>query len=738
MKSKMTGSIVGRYLAGSVAGLAGLGQGAWAVLPVTAASVTVTAGAVLVSAETAEAAPVGDCQAYFGLGKNHDLIRFEVEVVDDAVVPVPQVGDANLGVSLLVETTEGSTIQCSLTPAWTSEAQWQALYPEFATWLSGNVEYPGTGFYFVPPTLIGEPVNPEGEVPPTAIAIDFVVTTAPVGVVVETSSDGIIATESGYQPWDSFTLNTPDDRAATLLRSTVFDAATAAESSNAVAVADLAVDALTQECVSPVDSGLAAELRSLLYPEYTRWDAFTNDCIDLLLSVAPAYQHLEMELKTESFGLIRFLSPVPGISLAKTTSEGHSNGAGCPGTELVSGSPGDQFTYCYAVTNSGNTDVTVSSLEDPDLGLSMADVTLLSGSATLAPGEAAVWYFESTITAATSSTATAVAEPFDSGGGDLSALAPVDSSDASGVEAEAEAGSVIGLLWLDRNDDGLAAVDESRFDGVAVDLMSAGADGLLGTVDDVAVATGTTDEQGGYEFVGVAPGQYEVRVEAGSVEASHVPSFETDEVVDGRIGVDVVSGRSVVADFGYWSAIDLVIDIEPYPQAKDTIDWILTIRNEGDTDLFDPYTIENDLPDYLTFAAVETPPGWTCTVGDKSVRCVSPGGLAVGEDAEIKITTTIAANSPAELVNHATVLSAGAFDTDLTNNDDRAAAKQAALTGTASAPAPSMLALSGSRSPIALGIAAAFMIGGGGALVMFPGLSRRWFRRGQALLAERP
>ncbi len=70
-------------------------------------------------------------------------------------------------------------------------------------------------------------------------------------------------------------------------------------------------------------------------------------------------------------------------------------------------------------------------------------------------------------------------------------------------------GNVFEDLDRDGVDDGVA---EAGFAGVTIELIAAGPDGVLGSADDLVVATALTDANGDYEFVDVPPGDYRLAV----------------------------------------------------------------------------------------------------------------------------------------------------------------------------------------------------------------------------------
>ena len=120
------------------------------------------------------------------------------------------------------------------------------------------------------------------------------------------------------------------------------------------------------------------------------------------------------------------------IELAKTVYLGHDGGAGCPGSERVTGKKGTAVTYCFEVTNTGHTYLDQITIKDPDLGITQDDMTLLRGSMPLAPGDSLVYYYEGTIRGKLVNTAKTEGNPTDSDGNDLPGLDnPTDDDDAA-------------------------------------------------------------------------------------------------------------------------------------------------------------------------------------------------------------------------------------------------------------------------------------------------------------------
>ncbi len=79
-------------------------------------------------------------------------------------------------------------------------------------------------------------------------------------------------------------------------------------------------------------------------------------------------------------------TPGPAISLVKTVANGHVGIQSCPASELITANNGDPVTYCFLVTNTGNTHLTNVTLRDPILGIDVNLSVSAFGGAPLAPG----------------------------------------------------------------------------------------------------------------------------------------------------------------------------------------------------------------------------------------------------------------------------------------------------------------------------------------------------------------
>jgi len=111
--------------------------------------------------------------------------------------------------------------------------------------------------------------------------------------------------------------------------------------------------------------------------------------------------------------------------------------------------------------------------------------------------------------------------------------------------------AVGGLIWFDQDGDGLAAASEYGVEGVSIDVIWAGPDGIHTTADDETF-TKTTGADGSYIVSNLPVGQYAVVVDAGSLPAGMFAAYDEDGVLDHRTLFAIAEGEAhLSADFGY-------------------------------------------------------------------------------------------------------------------------------------------------------------------------------------------
>jgi len=124
------------------------------------------------------------------------------------------------------------------------------------------------------------------------------------------------------------------------------------------------------------------------------------------------------------------------IELSKTVYADHDGGAGCPGSESVKGNKHEPVTYCFEVTNTGNTYLDDITIADDDLGIDETQMTWLRGSTPLAPGDSLVYYYEGTINGDLDNKAKTQGIPTDAEGNDLPCLADPTDEDTAAVRTK--------------------------------------------------------------------------------------------------------------------------------------------------------------------------------------------------------------------------------------------------------------------------------------------------------------
>lgn len=113
-------------------------------------------------------------------------------------------------------------------------------------------------------------------------------------------------------------------------------------------------------------------------------------------------------------------------------------------------------------------------------------------------------------------------------------------------------GAIGDRVWIDTDGDGNQDPNEIGIQGVTVQLVTAGPDGLFGTGDDVVAATTVTDHNGNYIFDGLAAGAYVVNIP--TPPAGYTQTGDPDETLDDQTTDPIVLGPGDVfldADFGY-------------------------------------------------------------------------------------------------------------------------------------------------------------------------------------------
>lgn len=92
-----------------------------------------------------------------------------------------------------------------------------------------------------------------------------------------------------------------------------------------------------------------------------------------------------------------FFEMKPGIKIEKTVYEGNYSTTKT-GTDLIGRVSGDALTYMFEITNTGNTYLSEIEVGDLQLGITLAGMTIVSGTTMLASGEKLIAYYQTTFT----------------------------------------------------------------------------------------------------------------------------------------------------------------------------------------------------------------------------------------------------------------------------------------------------------------------------------------------------
>ena len=115
----------------------------------------------------------------------------------------------------------------------------------------------------------------------------------------------------------------------------------------------------------------------------------------------------------------------------------------------------------------------------------------------------------------------------------------------------AGSGFIGDTIWLDQDGDGVQDADELGIPEVDVTLTWAGADGVLGTADDVVLTT-TTNANGVYGFDNLPAGDFTIVVDTADLPSGVVQTGDPDGTFDDTSTVTLAPGGSNLdQDFGY-------------------------------------------------------------------------------------------------------------------------------------------------------------------------------------------
>ncbi len=158
----------------------------------------------------------------------------------------------------------------------------------------------------------------------------------------------------------------------------------------------------------------------------------------------------------------------PAVTLVKDVYVGHDTGAGCASaTGSAAILPGIDITYCFTVTNSGDTPLTNLDVQDATLGSPTISSTVGPLPDPLLPGESVVLYFETTATTSFTNTAAVTADPALNDGTAIAGATSVTDSDTAVVTEESPSITIAKTVSTDGTCPGVEAVTQVVGDAIS-------------------------------------------------------------------------------------------------------------------------------------------------------------------------------------------------------------------------------------------------------------------------------
>ncbi len=131
----------------------------------------------------------------------------------------------------------------------------------------------------------------------------------------------------------------------------------------------------------------------------------------------------------------------------------------------------------------------------------------------------------------------------------LTSTVTLAAGDSATVETGLGAGTITGRVWLDLDGDGVIDPNETDIPGVRVTAVCPGADGVIGTADDMTYSIIT---QGSFTFDGVPLQACTITIDTSTLPDRYRQTFDLDGVLDHTTTVTVSEpGTSITVDFGY-------------------------------------------------------------------------------------------------------------------------------------------------------------------------------------------
>ena len=334
--------------------------------------------------------------------------------------------------------------------------------------------------------------------------------------------------------------------------------------------------------------------------------------------------------------------------------------------------PGKQISYTLTVTNNGPGPATGVTASDPlPAGVSFVSAT---GDGTFDQASGA-WDLSDQVIASGESRTLVITVRIesDSAGTLVSNIAQITHQDQSGddttnnrASADFKGGyNLGGLVYRDSDGSYTKGEQETPFAGVTVALL--GADGQPVNGQDGQPLTATTDQDGRYQFVGIAPGTYRVSVvgtDSGDL-AGLVPTQAykgrgqiNDKTVVAQVSVSAETGSVEGVDFGFVSPASVGdrvwIDANrngTQDPGEDSLSGVVVILSDGSgteiarqtSDANGSYRFDGLLPGTYT-VAIEVPTGYEAVATTTLEVTLSEG--EVKDDVDFPLAPIVIPSNP--------------------------------------------------------------------------------------------
>lgn len=228
-------------------------------------------------------------------------------------------------------------------------------------------------------------------------------------------------------------------------------------------------------------------------------------------------------------------------------------------------------------------------------------------------------------------------------------------------------------VWLDLNADGQQGVDEPGLDGLTVNLLNPANGSVLftTTTGDNPNLSGT--QQGYYQFVGLAPGNYVVQFSTGAGYSAFTSVGQGDDTLDSD--ADPITGKTTAytlvsgefnqtVDAGL-KPIDLSLTKSvnnSTPTVGSTVTYTLTVNNANGFSNATGVEVKDVLPSGMTLVSASP------SQGTYAASVWTVGSIAAGQGATLTITATV--NNGGTKTNYAEITAAGQYDIDSAPNNN--------------------------------------------------------------------